>query len=188
MRTALALPLLAAAVLVLSGCAPSDHTLLPAPTGTPTETPVTDEATPPSDPVNESVGLNCQQLLNDQAVYDWGSGNFAYDSSYSPAAGSTAAAAVAIGGLACRWINLTSSETVDFAVSIPASTDAARAAAAAAGAPAPELAPDAYFWSDGTTGHLDIFSGKYWITAESGWFLTPGDAAPLATAALSALG
>ena len=171
-------------MLALAGCAPDDHTLAPLPTSSGIE----GEGTPPPDPVNESVGINCQQLLNEEAVYDWGSGNFAYDASYSPAAGSSAAAAVAEGGLACRWINLTSSETVDFAVSIPTSTDDVRAAAAAAGALAPELAPDAYFSSDGTTGHLDIISGKYWITADSTWFQSPGDAATLTTAALSALG
>ncbi len=189
MRTALALPLLGVAALALAGCAPADHVLPPgsSASGQPGVPDSSETGTPPADPVNESVGINCQQLLNDQTVYDWGSGNFAYDASYAPAAGSSAATAVASGGLACRWINLTSSETVDFAVSVPASDDA-RTAAAAAGSPAPELAPDAYFSSDGTTGHLDIFSGKYWITGESTWFLSPEDAAPLASAAIAALG
>jgi hypothetical protein len=185
MRTALALPLLAATVLALAGCAPSVQN--PAPAPLPTQTGIEGEGSLPADPVNETVGINCQQLLNDQAVYDWGSGNFAYDAGYSPAAGNGAAEAVASGGLACRWVNLTSSETVDFAVSIPASVDDARSAAAAAGAPAPEIAPDAYFAWDGTTGHIEIISGQYWIIAESSWFETPGDATTLTTAALSAL-
>ena len=181
---------LGVAGLLLTGCAPDDHALTPgaaSPSSTQSATP-TGEGTfdPDSDPVNETVGINCQQFVSDQAVYDWGSGNFALDVDYTPAPGSSAAEAVAAGGLAFIWVNLTSAETVDIAVSIPQPADlaTARATAEAAGEPAPLVSGDAYF----SPGHVDAFTDKYWVTADSTWFASEEDAAPLIAAALDALG
>lgn len=168
--------------LMLTGCTQGDHVL------TPVNTPPTGEGTfdPGSDPVNESVGINCRELVSDQVVYDWGNGNFSLSVDYEPTAGSAAAQVVAEGGLACSWVNLTSSETVDIAVASASSDDLATAAstAAAAGEPAPVISDNAYF--DG--GHVDVFTDRYWITADSTWFGSADDAAPLLTAAIAALG
>lgn len=176
---------------MLTACAPENHVL------TPTETPQisaspTGEGTfdPETDPVNPSVGVDCRTLVDDQTIYDWGSGNFALDTSYEPAPESAAAQLVALGGIACRWVNLTSSETVDVAVAIPSATQLADAEAAASATSelAPAISDRAYFRADGSAGHVDIFTDKYWIAADSTWFVSPSDAAPLLQAALSALG
>jgi len=182
MRPVLAILVLSAAALSLTGCAPDDHVLPP------TATPDPPQVTLPPEPVNETVGINCVTLINDQAMYDWGSGNFALESGFSPEAGSTAAQIAADGGLACRWINLTSQETVDAAVSIPTDADleAARQAAAATGTATPEFG-DAYFSAADGVGHLDVFTGGYWLTLQSSWFTAPSDASPLVEAAMAAL-
>jgi hypothetical protein len=186
-RRLLPLALLAAASALLAGCAPEDRAWLP----TPAVTPFPGEGTfdPADDPVNESVGFNCRELIDDQTLYDWGSGNFALDVSYSPATGSAAADVVAAGGLACSWINLTSAETVDIAVAAPgdAALEKANSTAAATGADAAEIAPDTYFSVSGAVGHVDSFVGRYWITADSTWFGAPRDAADLIIAARSTL-
>ena len=158
----LALLVVSAASLGLAGCAPAQ--------------------------VNRPVSIDCPTLITDQAIYDWGSGNFALDDTFVPEAGSSAAQLAADGGLACRWINLTSQETVDVAVSIPAAADltAAQQDAAAAGTAAPELG-DAYFRSADEIGYLDVFVDGYWLTLQSTWFAGADDAAPLVSAATTAL-
>jgi len=173
----LAIVLCTTAVLGLAACAPNDPVL--SPSATPSESASEAEATspPPPQPVAETVDITCTTLISDQAIYDWGSGNFALDGESTPA-----------GGLACRWINLTSQETLDVAVSIPtdANLSAAREAAATAGTAAPALG-DAYFRSANDVGFVDVFSGGYWLTMQSTWFFETNDALPLVEAATAAL-
>ncbi len=178
----LALALATTVVLGLAACAPADRVLRATPT------PVATEGTLPPEPINETVGVSCSTLITDQAIYDWGSGNFALDSTFVPESGSSAAQIAADGGLACRWINLTSQETVDVAVSIPADTDlaAAQQAAAAGGVAVPEFG-DAYFRSVEGIGYLDVFSDGYWLTLQSTWFYEARDATTLVEAATLAL-
>ena len=188
MRPVLAIVLCTTAILGLSACAPDDRVLTPSGSPTPAPTATEGEGTLPPQPVNESIGINCTTLISDQAMYDWGSGNFALNDAFVPDAGSSAAQIAADGGLACQWINLTSQETVDVAVSIP--TDAALAtaqqAAAAAGTAAPALG-DAYFRSASGVGYIDVFSDGYWLTMQSTWFFETNDALPLVEAATAAL-
>jgi hypothetical protein len=178
---------LAATALLLSGCAPDDHQLTPG--STPAPTVIDSTPDPSADPVNESIGINCQTLVPDQVMYDWGSGNFALDVDYLPPAGSAAEKVASSGGLACSWVNLSSGEKVDIAAARPATTDleAAESAAAQNGSAVADLGSSAYFGSDGTVGHLDVFTDTYWVTADSPWFLEAGDARPLAEAAIAAL-
>lgn len=188
MRLALLLPLVA--VVALAGCAPTDQTAeQPAPTATRSSTPsATPSAEPTPEPTSSPIGLSCSQLVSDQVIYNWGSGNFALDDSYTPAAGSAAASAVAAGGVACRWINLTSAETVDVAVAAPGSAalETERASAAAAGSAAPELS-GGYFRMEGSAGRVDVFTATLWVTASSVWFGSSADAAPLVESALAAV-
>ncbi len=188
MRPMIAITLVCAAALGLAGCAPEDHTLSPSPSPSAPATLAPGEGTLPPEPANETIGINCTALISDQVVYDWGSGNFALEAGFTPEAGSSAAQMADEGGLACRWINLTSQETVDVAVSIP--TDgtlaAARDAAATAGSAAPELG-DAFIHVAEGVGYVDVFSGGYWLNLKSTWFSEPGDAKPLVEAAVAAL-
>ena len=187
MRPVIALLLISVAACGLSGCAPDDHVLGGAPSASPSITPLPGETSVPPEPVNETVGINCAALISDQAMYEWGSGNFALDPGFTPAAGSSAAEIAADGGLACRWVNLTSQETVDVAVAIPDEDELAAAQqAAGAGTPAPTLG-DAYFRSADGTGYLDVFSDGYWLSLQSTWFYEAQDAAGLVEAAIAAL-
>ncbi len=182
MRPLLALLACAGLVLGLAACAPDDHTLSPTATAPGT-------FGPDDDPVNEAIGINCQALVTDQAVYDWGSGNFAIDVDYEPAADSPAAEAVAAGGLACSWLNLTSGERLDVAVAIlPADELATTRDAIAATAAATDFGADGYFVVEAGAGRADAFTSDYWLTATSSAFGVAGDAAPIVSAALAALG
>ncbi len=175
-------------MLGLSACAPDDHQLVPETTAPGTDAPGT--FSPTDDPVNEAIGINCQQLVTDQVVYDWGNGNFAIDVDYAPAAGTPAVEVVAAGGLACSWVNLTSGERLDVAVAILADDEMAaeRASIAASAEPVADFGVDGYFALDAGTGRADAFTSKYWLTATSSSFGVAGDAAPIVTAALAALG
>jgi hypothetical protein len=186
MRPVLAVLLASSVVLGLAGCAPDDHTL--SPTSTPFPTGIEGEGSLPPEPVNETVGINCSALLSAQTIYDWGNGNFALDASFVPESGSRAAQSAADGGLACRWINLTSQETLDAAVSIPTAADLATAqqSAAAGGIAVPEFG-DAYFRSADGIGYLDVFIDGRWLTLQSTWFYEASDATLLVDAATTAL-
>lgn len=190
-RIAAALLLVGAASALLTACAPDDHQLAPGSTDSVQSQDSTLD--PNADPVNEAIGINCQTLISDQDIYTWGSGNFALDVDFVPQAGTPAAQIASTGGLACSWVNLTSGETVDIAVaSLTESELEQNESVAAEGSTAVDgLGTGAYFRADGVVGQMDIFTDSHWITAESGWFLEPGDATPLlepAVAALAALG
>lgn len=180
----LAIVFCTAAVVGLAACAPDGREFGPSATPTPIE----GEGSLPPQPVNESIGINCTALISDQAMYDWGSGNFALDAEFVPDTGSSAGQIAADGGLACRWINLTSQETVDVAVSIPTDTAlaAAQQTAAADGTAAPALG-DAYFRSASDIGYVEVFSDGYWLTMQSTWFYEAADALPLVEAATAVL-
>lgn len=191
MRPVLPVVLVCAVALGVVGCAPDDH-LLPTPTTT-SPVPSLPSTPEPPDP-NEGVSggkidLLCNQLVSDDVIYEWGNGNFAIDSTFAAPAGSLAADAVAEGGLACGWVNLSSGETVSVAVA-DLGDDAlatAKADAAARSTPTTAYGADGFFSFDGSAGHVDVFSGNYWLTAESTWFYQQGDAAPLVSAAIDAL-
>ena len=181
--------------LTLTACAPEGRELsAPTPTATtslsPTSQPAPEETVEPGY-AGAPITAGCGDLVSDQTMYDWGSGNFALDSAYSPSPGSDAARAVADGGLACGWVNLTSGETMTVAVadlSVEALA-AAKAAVPASRSAVSEFGPnvDARFENVSDVGNVDAFAGSYWVSAKSPWFAEPSDASAILYSVLNAL-
>ncbi|MDP3207865.1 MAG: arginyl-tRNA synthetase, partial [Rhodoglobus sp.] len=116
--------------------------------------------------------------------------NFALDSGFTPSPGSLAAQAVALKGIACSWVNLSSGESIVMSVAHP--SEAALTARAndliSSSNPVPTYGVEGYFALEGSIGTAQAISPPYWVTATSTYFLEPGDVSPLMSAALSALG
>jgi hypothetical protein len=188
----IALAVSATVVLGLAACAPEDRPLpsesaTPSSPSSPSASPST---TPTAEPGGAAIDVSCSQLVSDEVVYEWGSGNFALDPTYVPAPGSSAASAVAADGVACGWVNLTSGVTV----AISAANLSADALAtvtsdlAANSAAAPGLGAGGYFATNGGVGRADVLDGSLWINAESVWFAEVADAKDLVSAAVAAVG
>ena len=191
-----------AALVLLSACVPSPtSSAVPSesasagasvdpsttPSGTPTATPSAPSATKtPSEP-GTAVTVTCGTLISAQAVYDFNP-NFSLQAKFTPASGTSAAAAVADRGIACSWINQTSSETFTFSVAHPAASSlAALKKTAASGTAVAGYGDSAYFHSVDGAGQVDVFSGAYWMTATSVYFASAADASSLLKQALKAL-
>jgi len=134
--------------------------------------------------------VSCDDLISAQDMYDYNS-NFSLTDDYSPAAGSDAATIVNdYQGVACRWVNDSSGEKIDIAVAslqdytltdlknglINSSTSV------------PTYDVEGYFTTVKKIGQADAFSDPYWISADSDYFLEPGDASPLIADVVAALG
>ena len=178
-------------VALLAGCVPTP--VEPRPTATPTVT-ATAEPTPTPTPTATAeegvpVLVGCDQLVTAQELYDYNP-NFALQTDFAPSAGSLAAEAIALQGIACSWVNLTSGETI--VMSVAHLSDAALTARGndliTSSNPVPTYSVEGYFLLEGGIGIAQAISPPYWITASSRFFFEPGDVAPLMAAALSALG
>ncbi|MEO7148109.1 MAG: hypothetical protein ABIW81_03935 [Terrimesophilobacter sp.] len=114
--------------------------------------------------------------MSAQTMYDFNP-NFGLLAKFTPEAGSFAARAVADKGVACRWINQTSGDTVDVSISRPAPTGfAAAKGAATSGKPVTGIGDAAYFTTRGTAGTVQVFIGNYWVTVTSVYFSSASDA------------
>jgi hypothetical protein len=172
----------------MTGCAVRDEEVEP--TG-PNPMPGVPSANPSIEPTVPTGGtpfsIDCDLLITPQQVYDFNP-NFGRIDGANPAAGTPAATAVRDGGTACEWMNQTSGELIVVAVATPgesALTD--RTADAAKGSPVAGFGDAAYFTADAGGGRIDVFQGEHWLVATSAFFGTAEDAAPLLSAALSAL-
>lgn len=146
----------------------------PSASGTP---PVLDEAT--------AVTLECEELVTPQELYDFNP-NYSHLDSYTPASGTDAAAIVAAKGVACGWVNNTSSELIVIAVAKPgeASLAAITAELAASGTAVDTFGAGGYF----SGNQAEIVRDGYWVVANSNDFTAAADAQPLVTAALAHIG
>jgi len=154
----------------------------PSPSGTasPTPTPSPEKPTP--------VSLSCSNVVDAQTIYDFNP-NFVLLDSFSPASNTLAAQAVRDEGTACRWLNQTSKITIDIGISNPGpnSMNAAQSSAAS-GTAVSGLGDAAYFSRSGGFGTLQVFSGRFWISASSPAFSAAGDARTVMEHALGATG
>jgi hypothetical protein len=187
-RSHLLLPATAALLAgILAGCAP---TPAPAATGEPSETSQptpSDEPTTPA-PAGQPVDVACDELVSAQTIYDFNP-NFGLVDDWAPEAGTDAARAVDLQGVACRWQNQTSGDTIDLSVaSLPeAELEALKNAAVLESTMVPTYGEEAYFSVADGVGTAIVFERSYWLVATSGYFFEPGDAADIVNAALSAL-
>lgn len=181
---------LAAAVL-LAGCTTPNPVTSPSPSGgTAGGSPsATTSAEPSASPSTSStpVDIACDALITPQAMYDFNP-NFSLLASWSSEAGTPAADAVAADGVACRWKNDTSGETIDISVAAPGDDAlAARKSDAASGTSTSYGGAEGYFAVSGGVGEATAFEGPYWVVARSSYFAAPADAQSLLEGALSAL-
>ena len=178
------------AVAVLSGCVPTPS---PSASGSPTQTttPSASASTTPTSsptPSPTPVTVGCSTLISADAMYAFNP-NFGLLTSWTPAAGSAAAKAKSESGIACRWSNQTSGDTIDVSVAHldAASIESLKNAAASQGTQVSTYGDEASFTAAGGVGTAVVFQGNYWLVATSVDFAEPGDPADLIAAALSAL-
>jgi hypothetical protein len=178
------------ALATLSGCVP---TPTPSPTGTGAAAPsVTPSATPTPSPtataVSTPITIGCNTLITPDDIYAFNP-NFGLINTWTPKSGSAAATAKSEQGIACRWQNQTSSDTIDISVAHldAASIEALKNDAVEKSTMVPTYGDEAYFSTSGGVGTAIVFQGNYWLVATSVDFLEPGDPADLITAALGAL-
>lgn len=150
------------------------------PGASPTPTPST---TPVPAPDVAPINAPCAELVSLQTMYDFDP-NFGLLNSYVPTAGTPAATAVGFGGVACRWQQQTSGQTIDIAVAHPPTTSLAELESKAGTL----VSSGAYFSKDADGyGVVQLFEGQNWIVARSEFFLSPADAAPLTDSVTAAV-
>ena len=189
-RIAVPLAIAALALAALSGCAPSPS---PTASGTPSQSPSdTPSASPTPSPtastVSTPITIGCNSLITPDDIYAFNP-NFGVIDSWTPKAGSAAATAKSEQGIACRWQNQTSGDTIDISVAHldAASIESLKNNAVGKSTMVPTYGDEAYFSTSGGVGTAIVFQGNYWLVATSVDFLEPGDPADLITAALGAL-
>jgi len=178
------------ALAALSGCVP---TPTPSPTDTASasasETPsATPTPSPTATAVSTPISIGCNALITPDDMYAFNP-NFGLIASWTPKSGSAAATAKSEKGLACRWQNQTSGDTIDISAAHldTASIESLKNDAVEKSTMVPTYGDEAYFSVSGGVGTAIVFQGDFWLVATSVDFLEPGDPADLITAALSAL-
>jgi hypothetical protein len=145
--------------------------------------------TPSPTPIGTPVTIGCDALLTPQALYDYNP-NFGTDPNYSAAEDSLAGQIVAYKGVACGWVNQTSSEPLEVAVADLPEDELTRVKndAFAISNWVPTYGDEAYFRVTDGVGEARVFSGTHYVVATSPAFYEPGDAAPIIEPVLAALG
>ncbi len=156
-------------VVVPSAEPTTSPTVEPEPSPAPTETP---------EPDPTPLTVSCTDLVPLDVLYSFNP-NYGTDPNYSPAAGSEAAQMAAAGGLACGWINQSSSEEIEIAVAKldDAALGAAYDKAMADSTPVPLFGMEGFF----------TFTPQYWLVARSTAFVEATDAQDLVNTALKNL-
>lgn len=176
-------------LIAVSGCTPTTDagTLeTPKPTG-PVEQSPQPNPVPSLSPTGTPIALSCSDLVSPDTIYDFNP-NFSAIRSYKPADGTVGASAIDLSGVACRWQNETSSETIDLSVAdVDTATIASLTKAAAAqGSPAEVDGADAaYFSLSNGVGAEVAFVHGYWIVVSSPFFSSSGDAATIVGSVIS---
>ena len=189
-RVVVPLAISALALAALCGCVPTS-------TPTPSDT----ASAPPSDSASASptpgptasaastpITIDCNTLITPDDIYAFNP-NFGVITSWTPKPGSAAATAKSEQGIACRWQNQTSGDTIDIsAAHLDAATiESLKNDAVGKSTMVPTYGDEAYFSVSGGVGTAIVFQGDFWLVAASVEFAEPGDPADLITAALSAL-
>ena len=189
-RVVVPLAVSALALAVLSGCVPtptpmSSGTASASPSSSPSASPT---PSPTASTVSTPITIGCNTLITPDDIYAFNP-NFGLIERWTPKTGSAAATAKSEQGIACRWQNQTSGDTIDVSVAHldAASIEALKNAAVEKSTMVPTYGDEAYFSVSGGVGTAIVFQGTYWLVATSVDFAEPGDPADLITAALGAL-
>lgn len=134
------------------------------------------------------VTIECNSLVNPQAVYDYNP-NYGLQPEFSPEAGSDVATILANQGLGCSWVNQTSGERFVVAVAQLADADLTgiQGGLAKTSTRASGFGDVAFFAASGGMGVAEVFQGGHWLVVASPAFYAITDAEPLIDAALAAL-
>ena len=175
---------------MLSACVPTpgsstSDTPTASQSDTPTATP-TPSATPSA--TSTPITIGCNTLITPDDIYAFNP-NFGQITSWTPKSGSAAATAKSEQGIACRWQNQTSGDTIDVsAAHLDAATiESLKNDAVEKSTMVPTYGDEAYFSVSGGGGKAIVFQDDFWLVATSVDFAEPGDPADLITAALGAL-
>ena len=181
--------LAALAIALLSGCTPDGDGTGPS-NGPPTSPTPSSEPTPvPTDqPIGLPITATCDELVSPETLYVYNP-NFGLIDTFTPADGSSAASALTYQGVACRWRNQTSGDTIDVSVAqLDEDTlTALKNAAFEDSEMVPTYGEEAYFSVDSGVGVAQVFQGPFWIVAESKVFFEPGDATEIIQSVIAAL-
>jgi hypothetical protein len=177
---------------VLSGCTPTPSPSASA-SGSASSTPSTSAsptttAVPTPSASSTPVTVGCSTLVSADTLYAFNP-NFGLLTSWTPAPGSAAATAKSQSGVACRWSNQTSGDTIDISVAHldAASIETLKNEAVSQGTLVSTYGDKAYFGTAGGVGTAVVFQDNYWLVATSVDFAAPGDPADLIDSALTAL-
>jgi hypothetical protein len=175
---------------MLSACVPTpgsstSDTPTASQSDTPTATP-TPSATPSA--TSTPITIGCNTLITPDDIYAFNP-NFGLLNSWTPKSGSAAATAKSEQGIACRWQNQTSGDSIDVsAAHLDAATiESLKNDAVEKSTMVPTYGDEAYFSVSGGVGTAIVFQDDFWLVATSVDFAEPGDPADLITAALGAL-
>lgn len=178
------------ALTTLSGCVPAPS---PSPTGSESSSPsdlpsASPTPSPTASIVSTPITIGCDTLISPDNIYAFNP-NFGLITNWTPKSASAAATAKSEQGIACRWQNQTSGDTIDVSVAHldAASIESLKNAAVEKSTMVPTYGDEAYFSTNGGVGTAIVFQGTYWLVASSVDFAEPGDPADLITAALSSL-
>ena len=189
-RIVVPLALSALALAALSGCVPT-----PSPTPTDSSSAAqsdTPSASPTPSPtasvISTPITIDCNTLITPDDIYAFNP-NFGLITNWTPKSGSPAATALSEQGIACRWSNQTSGDTIDVSVAHldDATIENLKNEAVEKSTMVPTYGDEAYFSVSSGVGTAIVFQGDYWLVASSVEFAEPGDPSDLITAALSAL-
>jgi hypothetical protein len=180
----------ALALAALSGCVPT-------PSPTQSDTPSASSSgsasasptpSPTASAVSTPITIDCNTLITPDDIYAFNP-NFGLIDSWTPKAGSAAATAKSEQGIACRWSNQTSGDTIDVSAAHldDATIESLKNDAVEKSTMVPTYGDEAYFSVSGGAGTAIVFQGDFWLVATSVDFAEPGDPSDLITAALSAL-
>ena len=181
--------LAARAIALLAGCTPDGDGTDPSATPSTSGTPSGEPSPEPTDaPVGVPISATCDDLVSPDTLYVYNP-NFGPIDGFTPDDGTPAASALAYQGVACRWQNQTSGDTIDLSVAQldDDSLTALKNAAFEDSEMVPTYGEEAYFTVESGVGVAQVFQGPYWIVAESPIFFEPGDATELIQSVLDAL-
>jgi hypothetical protein len=140
-----------------------------------------DEPTPSPSPtqIQTQVVIDCNSLLTPAQVYAYNP-NFVRDVTYKPKPGSVPAAIASELGQTCGWVNETSGDEIEVAVTyLPVAKWNAAKTAASGGTPIDAAGSDGYFSVTDGVGSAQLFYGTVWLDVSSVDFEAPVDASAL---------
>ncbi|MEN9751632.1 MAG: hypothetical protein RLZZ600_679 [Actinomycetota bacterium] len=176
--------------LSLTACAnPNPVPATASKTAAPAPEPTASETTAPAELVGVPMSMTCEDVLSPDALYNLkGGANWAMDDSFTPSSGTTAAAIVALGGIACGFTNQTSGDDFSIAVaqvtpeSVPllhTQLEKLFGAGTAVKDYSPTASIKGYFRTVKGVGQAQIATAAYWASITSETFEVPADVSEL---------